>query len=145
MPAALFTRDPTQPLRPRLIGIARALHALLASADAVSGLRLMCTRVRPGSRLPDLFWNAGAGHLQAEFAALLARRAAAGELVVEDTARAASQFFALLRGDLHPRLLIGCDALSGFDVDAHVEATVDLFLRAHAVQPASTTGRQRAR
>ena len=76
------------------------------------------------------------GHLQSGFAALLARRTTAGELAVDDPARAASQFFALLRGDLHPRLVMGCDALAGFDVEAHIQATVDTFLRAYAVRPA---------
>ena len=136
VPTALFTPAPEQPLRERLTGIARAVYALMVSPEAVSGFRLMCASLRADSTLSDLFWNAGAGHLQAGFAAVLARRTAAGELRVEDPARAAGQFFALLRGDLHPRLVMGCDALSGFEVDAHVEATVDLFLRAYAADRA---------
>lgn len=136
VPTALFTPEPQQPLRERLVGIARAVHALIASPGAVSGFRLMCASLRADSTLPDRFWNAGAGHLQSGFAALLARRTTAGELAVGDSARAASQFFALLRGDLHPRLVLGCDALDGFDVEAHVQATVDTFLRAYAVRQA---------
>lgn len=135
VPAALFTPDPAQPLRPRLAGIARAVYALIASPEALSGFRLLCGP-RPDPRLAGMFWGAGAGHLQEEFAALLARRTAAGELAVADPARAAGQFFALLRGDLHPRLLLGCDIAGGVDVDAHVEACVDLFMRAYACAPA---------
>ncbi|MGY1458302.1 MULTISPECIES: TetR/AcrR family transcriptional regulator [unclassified Luteimonas] len=135
VPPTLFTPASGQPLRPRLAGIARAVYALMVSPEAMSGFRLMCAPTRLGSALPELFWNAGAGHLQAGFAALLARRTAAGELAVDDTARAASQFFALLRGDVHPRLLMGVDVPPDFDVDAHVEATVDLFLGAYAVRP----------
>jgi len=135
VPPALFTPAPGQALRPRLAGIARAVFVLMVSQEAMSGFRLMCAPARLESRLPELFWNAGAGHLQVGFADLLERRTAAGELAVDDSTRAASQFFALLRGDVHPRLLMGVDALSGFDVEAHVEATVDLFLRAYAVQP----------
>ncbi|WP_133000452.1 TetR/AcrR family transcriptional regulator [Luteimonas arsenica] len=136
VPAALFTPAPEQPLRPRLLGIARAVHALIASPEAVSAFRLMCTPVPVGSQLPDMFWNAGAGHLQAGFAALLERRTAAGELAVDDFARAAGQFFALLKGDLHPRLLMGCGAPPGYDAEAHIAATVDMFLRAYAPPPA---------
>jgi TetR/AcrR family transcriptional repressor of mexJK operon len=132
VPSALFEPAPGTLLRPRLLGIARAVYALMASPEAVAGFRLMCASTRRDSRLPMLFWNAGAGHLQAEFANLLARRTAAGELEIDDTVRAASQFFSLLRGDLHPRLLMGCGETPGFNIDAHVEASVDLFLRAYA-------------
>lgn len=130
VPPALFTPAPDQPLRPRLEGIARAIHALMSSPEAVAGFRLMCAPACVDPTLPERFWRAGAGHLQEEFAALLARRTAAGELAVDDTARAAAQFFALLRGDLHPRLVMGCKVVPGVDVDAHVKATVDLCLRA---------------
>ena len=132
VPTTLFTPSPQQPLRERLAGIARALYALMASPEAVSGFRLMCASLRSDCTLADRFWAAGPGHLQAGFAALLARRTAAGELAVDDPVRAAGQFFALLRGDLHPRLVMGCDALAGFDMEAHVAATVDVFLRAYA-------------
>lgn len=137
VPNTLFIPAPEQPVRARLTGIAHAVYALMVSPEAVSGFRLMCASLRADSTLSDLFWSAGAGHLQTGFAAVLARRTAAGELEVEDPARAASQFFALLRGDLHPRLVMGCDALRGFEVEAHVEASVDLFLRAYAVRRAS--------
>lgn len=134
VPTALFTPAPDQGLRERLTGIARAVFALMASPEAISGYRLMCASMRADSTLPERFWNAGAGHLQAGFAALLRRRADAGDLVVDDPERAASQFFALLRGELHPRMVVGCDALAGFDAEAHVEATVDLFLRAYPLR-----------
>lgn len=132
VPSALFTPAPQQPLRERLAGIGRAVYALMTSPEAVSGFRLMCASTRADCALANRFWAAGPGHLQAGFAALLARRTTAGELAVDDPARAASQFFALLRGDLHPRLVMGCDALHGFDMEAHVAATVDVFLRAYA-------------
>ena len=137
VPTALFTPAPHESLRTRLLAIARAVHALVASPQAVSGFRLMCASKREDCSLADRFWDAGAGHLQAGFAAVLARRTATGDLAVDDPARAASQFFALLRGDLHPRLVMGCGPQPGFDVEAHLEATVDMFLRAYAARPAA--------
>ena len=130
VPPTLFTPAPDQPLRPRLEGIARAVHALMVSPEAVAGFRLMCAPTRKDPRLAEMFWNAGSGHLQEGFAALLARRTAAGELAVDDTVRAAAQFFSLLRGDIHPRLVMGCKPDPDFDVETHVKATVALFLRA---------------
>ena len=134
VPTTLFTRAPDQPLRERLCDIARAVYSLMVSPEAVAGFRLMCAS-RGDPTLSDRFWSAGAGNLQAGFAAVLARRTASGELAVDDPACAASQFFALLRGDLHPRLVMGSDALAGVDVEAHVRATVDVFLRAYAARP----------
>ena len=56
----------------------------------------------------------------------------AGQLDIQNITRAASQFFALLKGELHTRLLCGCaQALSVNDIDEHVAATVDFFLRAY--------------
>ena len=130
VPLELFTPAPGTPLRPRLLGIARALHALMVSPEAVAGFRLMCTPAPLDPALSNMFWRAGPGRLQMEFAALLTRRRAAGELEIDDPACAAAQFFALLRGELHPRLILGCDDVAGFDVEAHLEASVDLFLRA---------------
>ena len=138
VPTALFTPSPAQPLRERLHGIAHAVYALLSSPEAVAGFRIMCSSSCTTENLPERFWEAGAGHLQAGFSALLARRTAAGELAVDDTARAASQFFALLRGDQHPRMVMGCGVRAGFDVDAHIEATVDMFLRAYAAPAADS-------
>ena len=145
VPTALFTPSPGQPLRARLLGVARAVYTLMASPEAVSGFRMMCSQACATGPLPDLFWDAGAGHLQAGFAGLLARRAAAGELAIADPARAASQFFALLRGDQHPRMVIGCSRCDDFDAQAHIDAAVDLFLRAYAPPSPSGPGRQRAR
>src|SRR5690606_32105648 len=124
VPPSLFTPSPGTPLRPRMFGMARAAHAPMTSPDPRPGLRLARRPARVDPRLSRMFWDAGAGHLQAGFAALLARRTATGELDVADTGRAASQFFALLRGELHPRLMMGCGDMPGFDVDAHLEATV---------------------
>lgn len=145
VPPELFTPAPGTTLRPRLLGIARALHALMFSPEAVAGFRLMCAPEQLDARLSTMFWEAGAGRLQAGFAALLARRTATGELEVGDPARAAGQFFALLRGEFHTRLLLGCEDVGGFDVEAHLEASVDLFLRAYRPGAAAEPGSRRSR
>jgi TetR/AcrR family transcriptional repressor of mexJK operon len=58
----------------------------------------------------------------------------AGQLEITDIPRAASQFFALLKGDRHAQLLCGrCQSpVSERDDDLHVRATVEFFLRAYA-------------
>ena len=56
------------------------------------------------------------------------------ELDIPDTGRAASQFFTLLKGEPHARLVFGCCTLQREDAERHLAASVDLFLRAYAVR-----------
>ncbi|MFD0740038.1 TetR/AcrR family transcriptional regulator [Lysobacter koreensis] len=137
LPSTLFEAEPQLPLRERLMAIAQAFYSMISNPEAIAGHRMLCTPQLADSSLPQLFWEAGPKRVQDEFAALLERRIASGELDIPDVERAASQFFCLLKGEAHARLVFGCGAACDFDVDAHVAATVELFLRAYA------TGRQR--
>lgn len=134
LPTALFEPAPGTPLRERLLDIARAFYAMISSREAVAGHRMLCTPQLAGSPLSRMFWEAGPQRVHEAFAALLQRRVAAGELEIEDPARAAGQFFALLKGEPHAQLVFGC--CEGRDdphaLDAHLAASVDLFLRAYA-------------
>ena len=133
MPDGLFVADPAAPLRSQLVDIARAFFAMITSEEALATHRMM---MNPGGdeRLRQLFWQAGPERVQHAFAALLEARAA--ELDIPDLGRAARQFFALLKGDLHTRMACGlCERPSAADVDEHVAATVAMFLRAYARRP----------
>lgn len=134
LPSSLFEPMPQVALRERLLGIARAFFAMVSAPAAVAGHRMLCTPQLRDSPLPQLFWEAGPKRVQSDFAGLLERRIAAGELDIDDVARAASQFFTLLKGEPHARLVFGCgDADAVVDTEAHLAATVDLFLRAYAI------------
>lgn len=133
LPSSLFEPVPQAPLRERLLTIARAFYAMVSAPAAVAGHRMLCTPHLAGSPLPQLFWEAGPKRVQTDFAGLLQRRITAGELEIDDVALAASQFFTLLKGEPHARLVFGCcDPDAVMDTEAHVAATVDLFLRAYA-------------
>lgn len=133
LPSSLFEPMPQVPLRERLLTIAQAFYAMISSPAAVAGHRMLCTPQLANSPLPQLFWEAGPKRVQSDFAALLQRRIAAGELEIPDVARAASQFFILLKGEPHARLVFGCgDPDAVVDIDAHLAATVDVFARAYA-------------
>jgi len=137
LPDALFDPAPGTPLRERLLEIARAFFAMICASEAVAGHRILCSPQIAGSSLPRLFWESGPRRVQAGFAALLERRIAARELAIDDVPRAASQFFTLLKGEPHAQLVFGCcDAADPAAVDAHLAASVDLFLRAYAPRAA---------
>lgn len=129
MPDDLFVADPAAPLRSQLEGIARAFFAMIISDEALATHRMMMS---PGGdeRLRQLFWQAGPERVQQAFSAFLEARA--GELDIPDLPRAARQFFALLKGDLHTRLACGlCERPGAAGVDEHIAATVEMFLRAY--------------
>jgi len=131
MPPALFMAELKGPLRPQLTSIARAFFALITSDEALSMHRMMLTR-SSDEHVRQMFWQAGPQRVQDTFAEFLRARAASGDLVVADIRRAASQFFCLLKGELHMRMASGlCAKPDKADVDAHIAATVELFLRAY--------------
>ena len=132
LPAALFEHGAGTPLRERLLTVARAFYAMITSPEAVAGHRMLCAPQLTGSPLSRLFWEAGPSRVHKEFAGLLQRRIAAGELEIDDVPRAAAQFFALLKGEPHAMLVFGCCELDAAGIERHLAASVDLFVRAYA-------------
>jgi TetR/AcrR family transcriptional repressor of mexJK operon len=133
LPPTLFQAAAKGPIRRQLTSIARAFFALITSPEAIGMQRVMSTLMDSNSRLPQMFWEAGPQRVHDGFADFLRSRIAAGQLEIPDVDRASSQFFCLLKGELHARLVCGCPVnFGGQEVDAHIKATVDLFLRAYA-------------
>ncbi|MBS0557806.1 MAG: TetR/AcrR family transcriptional regulator [Proteobacteria bacterium] len=133
LPAQIFLADLKGPLRGQLVEIARAFYALVTSDDAMAVHRTVIANVRNTPKLGQVFWEAGPARVQAAFDAFLRDEVAAGKLDIADTRRAATQFFCLLKGESHARMEFGCCAtLSPRDIHEHIEATVEMFLRAYA-------------
>jgi len=133
LPPTLLQAAPKGPIRRQLTSIARAFFALITSPEAIGMQRVMSTLMDTNSRLPQMFWEAGPQRVHDGFAAFLRTRIVAGQLEIPDVDRASSQFFCLLKGELHARLVCGCPGdFDEREVAAHIQATVDLFLRAYA-------------
>lgn len=133
MPSSIFDPAPNIPVRERLLAIARHYFDMVTTPHAVSRFRLMCSSQRLEPRLAKLFWSSGPRRIHAALAELLERRIQAGELVIPEPTRAAEQFFALIRGEIYIKLLVGsADALPDTDTQcAHLEGCVDCFMRAY--------------
>lgn len=133
LPDDLFVRPPEGPLREQLCAIGHAFFRLITSSESISMHRMMST---PGSAeydLRELFWDAGPRRTQAVFSGFLRACTDAGQLRIDDIPLASSQFFSLLKGELHPMLLCGlCSEHAPDEVARHIDATVDFFLRAYA-------------
>lgn len=132
LPDSLFAARPEIALRERLLQVAQAFYAMVCAPQAIAGHRVLCTPQMSESNLPRMFWEAGPMRVQASFAELLRRRMALGELVIADVPRAAAQFFSLLKGEPHAQQVFGCGAPDKREVEKHLAATVDFFLRAYA-------------
>ncbi len=136
MPPELFEMESQGSMRQQLRTIASAFFALVISDEAISLHRLLTAGTGSSEKLAQMFWEAGPQMVQDGFARFLQREVAARAIDVPDTQRAASQFFCLLKGELHARMLCGCCAASitAQEIEAHLDATVDMFLRAYAVR-----------
>jgi TetR/AcrR family transcriptional regulator, mexJK operon transcriptional repressor len=133
VPDTLFDVDAGGPVRTQLEAIARAFLSLITSPDAISLHRVLTSSGSGSPKLGQLFWEAGPLRMRLSFEQFLEKEVEAGQLEIPDISRAASQFFAMLKGEMHTRLLCGCmQSVSAEDIDEHVRATVDMFLRACA-------------
>ncbi len=133
MPATLFDVDIRGPVRGQLEAIAHAFFSLAMAPESVALHRLLNSGAGTSPKLVQLFWDAGPKRVQSGFQQFLHNEVDAGQLDIADVPRAAAQFFALLKGEFHARLLCGCaEPISDRDIDTHVRATVDFFLRAYA-------------
>ena len=133
LPDALFEPSPDTPLRQRLLEIARAFFTMVSSPEAVAGHRIMCSPQVTGSSLSEIFWKAGPERTKTVFARLLQDRIDAGQLEIPDVAMAAAQFFTLIKGEAHARMVLGYRAET-YTVEEHLTACVDMFLRAYGVR-----------
>ena len=133
MPAEIFLADLKGPIRKQLLTIARAFFSLITSEEALAVHRTIVANARQSPKLAQLFWEAGPKRTQEGFDAFLRDEVKGGKLEIDDTHRAASQFFCLLKGECHARMEFGCgEPLTQREIDDHVNATVDMFLRAYA-------------
>ena len=79
-----------------------------------------------------MFWDAGPKRTQQALADFLSARVADGQLEIPDVARAAAQFFCLLKGELYALMMCGLHGKPDrAQVDEHIHASVDFFLRAY--------------
>jgi len=95
--------------------------------------RTIVANAQQSPKLGLLFWEAGPKRTQLAFESFLQEEVAGGKLDIPDTHRAATQFFCLLKGEFHSRREFGCgEPFTQREIDDHLNATVDLFIRAYA-------------
>lgn len=132
LPELLFELPAGAPIETVLLNIGRGFHALISSRESVELHRMMVSLASQDPKLALMFYQAGPQRVLQEMEALLRRADQGGLLRIDDTLMAADQFFSLVKGGAHFRLLIGCCApLEGAAAERHVHEAVGLFLRAY--------------
>ena len=132
LPDSLFDAADAAPLREGLLQIARAFFSMISGPEAVAGHRILCAPQVVETPMPQMAWDAGPQRVTDAVANVLRHHVDAGELEIDDVQRAASQFLCLAKGELHARMVFGCDLDPPATlVEAQLEAAVDVFLRAY--------------
>ena len=132
LPSELFMVGLEGNVREQLTIIARAFFALVTSNESIAIHRTMMMPATSDQHVRELFWQAGPQRIKDTFAEFLGKEVEQGALAINDIPRAASQFFCLIKGDMHLKMMCGlCSDPRQEDVEAHIQATVDVFLRAY--------------
>ncbi len=141
LPHGLFEYSEALPVAEALRQIGLGFVDLVYSDDAVQLMRMMAAQAAQAgqsTRLAQLYFQAGPKRALEEMEGFLAVARERGELAVDDIRLAAAQFFVLLKGLQHFRILLGLEpAPAPASRAAHVDRCVALFLRAHAPAGAS--------
>lgn len=132
LPDAAFKVQADGTLRGQLRHIAEGFFSLVISDEAISTHRMLLATTQADQNLRQIFWEAGPKRTHDTFAALLREAVADGRLDIDDVDVAATQFFTLLKGEIYGRLMCGvCNTPDQEEVGRHLDATVDMFLRAY--------------
>lgn len=123
------------PLGPReaLTRIATAFLNLMFHADVIALHRVLMTSASAQTRMNELFWSAGPLPTLAALARLLEHFDAEGVMQVSAPTRAADQFFSMLKGTEHLRVLLDVGAVPNPQALSELaHDTVTMYLRAYA-------------
>ncbi len=135
-PDDLYLADETTSVDKALLTIARHHAKLMTSQESVGIWRAISSdRSGHGPQLGRLLWEEGPQRVHALLEDFIASLSRQGKLSVDDAGRAATQFMALLKGDMHFKRMLGCEEGDcprfEAEVQENAEAAVDMFLRAY--------------
>lgn len=111
-----------------LLAIARRILARLLQPEVLGAMRMT---IGAGEKFPDLarqLYGAGPMRMRTILAEYLQRRAEAGDLVIDDSDAAASEFMDLVVSGLQRRALLMMPALTGAEIEVYTLARVRRFL-----------------
>lgn len=123
------------PIEEALPRLGFALMDLILEPAHVAQTRTVAAVAPKFPAIGRAFYEAGPEYGHRRFAAWLERRAASGELVIDDFERASEQFFNLAQGVLFKKMLFAAQAKpSREEIRATVDAAARVFLKAYGAR-----------
>ena len=132
MPVPIFELDATQSIRSTLTKIALAFLELLHNPDVIELHRLLSGSATHDAKMATLFFEAGPQRNLDAMETLIRAANHEGLLNIANPKQATENFFSLLQGCEHMRVIIGyTPPMTASQMQPHAEQAVDMFLRAY--------------
>ena len=122
------------PLTSALQSFGRSFFNAVMSDEILALLRMVISEV---PRFPDIgpiYYACGPGLMHDNVTEYLRRARAEGQIQALDCEQAASQFLAMLRGDLHLRRLLGVSEQTPDSVDRVIDGAVHTFIACYGAK-----------
>jgi TetR/AcrR family transcriptional regulator, mexJK operon transcriptional repressor len=123
-------------LRECLTHLARRFVALVTSPTAVAMDRILAIEHERAAHLPKLFYESTVVPTKARVAQYLEREVERGRLAVRDPDGAAWRFLGMVKGRADVFARLNLEPLPEEEMEAHIEASVEMFLKAYATDTA---------
>ena len=135
LPEETYCFDPATDIRDTLLRVALTHAHLDCNAETVGTFRAILSDCRQGNpRYGKLIWEEGAARTHGLMERLLQQAVDAGQLDIDDVARASGQFLSLIKGNLMMRQMFGCTECTDSyveEIETTARAGVEMFLRAY--------------
>lgn len=143
-PPESFVRLAEAGAQEALTQIAESFVRLMSNADVLAMHRVVIGEAVNNPRIAQLFYEAGPERFKSAFIALLEALNERGELETPDPLVACDQFFHMLKGEYHERLLLNLKPKPAREqISAYARVCVATFLRAFAPRSVDDAVRRR--
>lgn len=120
---------PDQTATQVLMEVGRAFYRSFARREALALFRVVLAEGPHFPEIREIFWKDFAEATFATFSDYLVKAAARGEIHVSNPQVATRQFFALVRGDLHLRMVAGVvESPSQAEIETFLQENIGLFI-----------------
>ena len=134
MIGALSAPDQDDGLRERLVAVGTAFLGVILGSDICKMAHTLPGALRANRALAYRFYAAGPGRVRAALAGMIATAAEHGELVVDDSDRAADDLVSLWEGSMPAKIAFGLAELSSQDeIGRRALRGTEVFLRAYRI------------
>jgi TetR/AcrR family transcriptional repressor of mexJK operon len=139
MPAS-FAAEAHLPIEVALLKIARYAASIIFRPDSIRLMRVIQAEALHHPEIVQIYYDVGPRRVKNAFRDLLQDFDRQNQIAIADPARAAEQFFSLLKGEVLQRtLMFQQPPLQAEEFEKHIQTTVSFFLSAYRSTPVQKT------